>query len=176
MLLTLIAVVLVFGVVRPFILEVFYLPSASMFPTLEIGDRVLVNKFLYRFANPSRGDIVVFESSGVESGQELIRRAVRVEGDTELIKRVVGVAGDSVEVEKGVLYINGEAQEEPYINRQPPDESDYGPIEVEEGKVFVMGDNRAGSLDSRALGPIPIDDLVGKAFVRIWPLGRLGGL
>ena len=158
----LIAFVLVFGFVRPFVLEAFRIPSESMVPTLEVGDRVFVNKFIYRFAEPERGDVVVFES--VNGGEE------------DLIKRVVGVAGDSVEVRNGTLLVNGEDREEPYLNRNLPFNDSYGPSEVPEGHVFVMGDNRANSADSRVFGPLPIENIEGEAFVRFWPPLRIGSL
>ncbi|HZY57491.1 MAG TPA: signal peptidase I [Rubrobacteraceae bacterium] len=151
---------LVFGFVRPFVVEAFYIPSESMTPTLEVGDRVFVNKFVYRFAEPERGDIVVFKN--VEGGQE------------ELIKRVVGVPGDEVTIRNGVLFVNEERWEEPYINSQSLDSSSFGSMTVPEGKVFVMGDNRANSRDSRFFGPIPIENVEGEAFVVFWPPSHIG--
>jgi signal peptidase I len=163
----LIAFVLVFGFVRPFVLEAFRIPSESMVPTLEVGDRVLANKFVYRLTEPERGEVVVFESVG--------------EGDDQkLIKRVVGVAGDEVEVRNGTLLVNGEDREEPYLNRSLPFNDSfngsYGPSVVPEGHVFVMGDNRANSADSRVFGPLPIENIEGEAFVRFWPPLRIGSL
>jgi signal peptidase I len=158
-----VAFVLVFGFVRPFVLEAFRIPSESMVPTLLVGDRVLANKFIYRLTEPERGEVVVFESVG--------------EGDDQkLIKRVVGVAGDEVEVRNGTLLVNGEAREEPYLNRNLPFNDSYGPSEVPEGHVFVMGDNRANSADSRVFGPLPIENIEGEAFVRFWPPLRIGSL
>ena len=155
-----VAFVLVFGFVRPFVLEAFRIPSESMVPTLLVGDRVLANKFVYRLTEPERGDVVVFESVG--------------EGDDQkLIKRVVGVAGDEVEVRNGTLLVNGEAREEPYLNRNLPFNDSYGPSEVPEGHVFVMGDNRANSADSRVFGPLPIENIEGEAFVRFWPVPKI---
>src|SRR3712207_6403176 len=122
-----VAFALVFGFVRPFVLEAFYIPSESMVPTLEVEDRVFVNKFIYRFTEPERGDIVVFES--VNGGEE------------DLIKRVVALPGDEAEVRSGTLLVNGEPQNEPYITPQFPDGSIYGPSRLYEGEVFVMGDN-----------------------------------
>jgi signal peptidase I len=151
---------LVFGFVRPFVVEAFYIPSESMTPTLEVGDRVFVNKFVYRFAEPERGDIVVFKN--IEGGQE------------ELIKRVVGVPGDEVTIRNGVLFVNEERWEEPYVNSQSLDNSSFGSMTVPEGKVFVMGDNRANSRDSRFFGPIPIEDVEGEAFVVFWPPSHIG--
>jgi signal peptidase I len=157
-----VAFVLVFGFVRPFVLEAFRIPSESMVPTLLVGDRVFVNKFIYRFTEPERGDVVVFES--VNGGEE------------DLIKRIVALAGDEVEVRNGTLLVNGEAREEPYLNRNLPFNDSYGPSEVPEGHVFVMGDNRANSADSRVFGPLPIENIEGEAFVRFWPPLRIGSL
>ena len=151
---------LVFGFVRPFVVEAFYIPSESMVPTLEVGDRIFVNKFVYRFSEPERGDIVVFKN--VEGGQE------------ELIKRIVGVPGDEVTVRNGVLFVNEERWEEPYVNNQSLDGSSFGSMTVPEGKVFVMGDNRANSRDSRFFGPIPVEDVEGEAFVVFWPPSHIG--
>ncbi len=154
----LISFALVFGFVRPFIVEAFYIPSESMVPTLQVGDRVLVNKFIYRFTDPKRGDIVVFKS--VEGGSE------------DLIKRVVGVPGDEISVRRGKLFVNGEPQREPYVNKKWPDRSFFAPTTVPKGHVFVMGDNRANSRDSRFFGPVPEEKIEGEAFLRFWPPNR----
>ena len=157
----LVAFALVFGFVRPFVLEAFYIPSESMVPTLEVGDRVFVNKFVYRFSEPQRGDIIVFRS---------------VEGEGEdLIKRVIGVPGDRIAIINGVLHVNGETQKETYLrDARPLDEGPNGPTRVREGEVFMMGDNRANSRDSRFFGPVPIENIEGEAFMRFWPLWRIG--
>jgi signal peptidase I len=158
----LVSFVLVFGFVRPFVVEAFWIPSASMVPTLKYGDRVLVNKFIYRFTEPQRGDIIVFKS---------------VEGDgQDLIKRVVGVPGDEIAVRGGKLFVNGEPQKEPYVNKKYPDRSFYAPTTVPKDHVFAMGDNRANSQDSRVFGPVPEQNIEGEAFLRFWPPDRIGGL
>jgi signal peptidase I len=158
----LVSFALVFGFVRPFVVEAFYIPSESMVPTLRVGDRVLVNKFIYRFTEPQRGDIIVFRS---------------VEGDNEdLIKRVVGVPGDKIAVRRGKLFVNGEPQKEPYVNKKYPDRSYFAPKTVPKDHVFVMGDNRANSRDSRFFGPVPDENIEGEAFLRFWPLHRFGSL
>ena len=158
----LVSFVLVFGFVRPFVVEAFWIPSASMVPTLKYGDRVLVNKFIYRFTEPQRGDIIVFKS---------------VEGDgQDLIKRVVGVPGDEIAVRGGTLFVNGEPQKEPYVNKKYPDKSFYAPTTVPKDHVFAMGDNRANSQDSRVFGPVPEKNIEGEAFLRFWPPDRIGGL
>ncbi len=157
----LVAFTLVFGFVRPFVLEAFYIPSESMVPKLLVGDRVFVNKFVYRFWEPERGDIVVFRS---------------VEGEGEdLIKRVVGAPGDRVAIINGVLHVNGEPQEESYVrDGRPLDSGPNGPTRVPEGEVFVMGDNRANSRDSRFFGPVPLENIEGEAFASFWPPSRVG--
>jgi signal peptidase I len=158
----LVSFALVFGFVRPFVVEAFYIPSESMTPTLRVGDRVLVNKFIYRFEEPERGDIVVFES--VEGGGE------------DLIKRVVGVPGDEISVRGGRLLVDGEPQRERYVNKKFPDSSSSAPTTVPEDHVFVMGDNRANSRDSRYFGTVPEKKIEGEAFLRFWPPDRIGGL
>jgi signal peptidase I len=157
----LVAFVLVFGFVRPFVVEAYRIPTESMVPTLEVGDRVLANKFIYRFTDPERRDIVVFDS-------------VDEDDDQTLIKRVVGVAGDEIQVQGGVLYVNGEAQDEPYLDDADLSRGFYGPTVVPEGHIFVMGDNRGNSADSRVFGPLPLENLKGEAFMRFWPVSKIG--
>ncbi|HZC19342.1 MAG TPA: signal peptidase I, partial [Rubrobacteraceae bacterium] len=158
-----IALVVVFGFLRPFVVEAFRIPSESMVPTLEVGDRVLANKFVYRFHKPERGDIVIFDGVG---GEE----------DQELIKRVVGLEGDTIQVNDNTLYVNGEPQKEPYLNAELPSKGSYGPTEVPRGQIFVMGDNRGNSSDSRVFGPVPLQNVRGEAFIRFWPVTKLGPL
>ncbi|MEJ7842255.1 MAG: signal peptidase I [Rubrobacter sp.] len=158
----LVSFALVFGFVRPFVVEAFWIPSGSMIPTLQINDRVLVNKFIYRFTEPKPGDVVVFSSVD--------------DRNTDLIKRVVAVAGDRVSVRTGRLFVDGKPQKEPFTNKKFPDRSFSAPITVPKGHVFVMGDNRANSSDSRVFGPLPKENIEGEAFLRFWPLGRIGPL
>lgn len=179
-----VAFTLVFGFVRPYVVEAFWIPSESMVHTLEVGDRVLVNKFIYRFTEPEHGDVVVFQS--VEGGpvaQEpgLIGRITGIfKGDAattprkeELIKRVIGVPGDEISVQNGRLYVNNELQKEPYVNRDLPDRSFFAPVTVPKGRYFMMGDNRANSRDSRFFGPVPKENIEGEAFLLFWPLNRM---
>lgn len=158
----LVSFALVFGFVRPFVVEAFWIPSGSMIPTLQINDRVLVNKFIYRFTEPKPGDIVVFRSVD--------------DKDTDLIKRVVAVAGDRVSVRNGRLFVDGKPQKEPFTNDKFPDKSFFAPVAVPRGHVFVMGDNRANSSDSRVFGPLPKKNIEGEAFLRFWPIDRIGPL
>jgi signal peptidase I len=159
----LVSFALVLGIVRPFIVEPFYIPTTSMVPTLEIGDRVLANKFIYRFGEPERGDIIVFESTDEKK---------------DFVKRVVGLPGDEIAVKGGRLFVNDVSQREPYVVnrtcvRTLPKTCSYGPVTVPPGHVFVMGDNRLNSEDSRFFGPVPKGNIVGEVFLRLWPLYRL---
>ena len=153
------SLLLVFGVVRTLVVEPFFIPSGSMSPTLEPGDRVLAAKPVYLLAEPGRGDLAVFD-----------------DGSGAVIKRVVGLAGDVISVEDGVLVVNGEPVREPYVDYRMTDSSFFGPVTVPEGSVFVMGDNRSNSRDSRTLGPVAEEDLIGRAVARFWPIERAGTL
>jgi signal peptidase I len=168
--------------IKTFLVQAFFIPSASMVPTLQIGDRVLVNKLVYDFGEPQRADIIVFEDpKGIEPDRGLFGGIWHwlTEGlgfatadEQDFIKRVIGLPGDEVEIKEGHVFVNGEPFDEPPTVRR--DQSTFGPITVEEDKVFVMGDNRANSSDSRSLlGQIPYDKIVGKAFVLLWPPPRL---
>lgn len=157
--------VVVAVLIRMFVLETFFIPSPSMHPTLVEHDRVLVNKVSYHLHDVHRGDVVVF------------RRPPNLHvNDKDLIKRVVGLPGDTVEARDRKLYVNGRLLQEPYIPPRCDGTEDFLRVTVPSDHVFVMGDNRCDSTDSRVFGPIPVDLLVGRAFVRIWPLGRWGWL
>jgi len=133
--------------------------------TLKVGDRVLVNKLSYQFGDIDRGDIVVFHKPD---------RAGESDVD-DFIKRIVGLPGETLRAVDGVVYIDGRPLEEPYL-ADGTVTNQLTEITVPEGHVFVLGDNRSLSRDSRFFGPIPMDSIVGEAFVRLWPLGSFGGL
>jgi signal peptidase I len=182
--LILIALVLAL-LIKTFFVQAFFIPSQSMEPTLLVGDRVLVNKIIYRFREPRRGEVIVFENPHLQEPDRNPFSAFWnwvTEGlgfssnpEQDFIKRVVGLPGETIELRDGKVFINGEPLDEPYLERM--DQSDFGPYEIPEGNLFVMGDNRPNSQDSRsALGPIPEDKIVGKAFVRIWPPSRISWL
>jgi signal peptidase I len=163
-------------VVKTFLFQAFYIPSASMEPTLEEGDRVLVNKLSYDLHDVHRGDVVVFE---------LPPEKVGADGIKDLIKRVIGLPGDTIETRDGAVYVNDRLLDEPYLAEGTltgdPNNGNNPSITrqvVPEGTVFVMGDNRDNSHDSRYAdrGPIPIDSIVGRAFVLVWPPGEMGSL
>ena len=171
-------------VIKTFFFQAFYIPSGSMIPTLEINDRVLVNKLSYQFGAIERGDILVFDSpEALNVERSLVERVFRSVGEatgltspeTVLIKRVIGLPGETVEVRDNQVYVNDNPIAEPYL----PDGvtmRDMEPLTVPADNVFMMGDNRNQSRDSRVFGPIPREDIVGRAFVTVWPPGAWGGL
>jgi signal peptidase I len=158
----LVGALLVAFVVKTFLLQAFYIPSGSMEPTLKINDRVLVNKLSYDVHEVHRGDIVVFRSPPGEEHSEV----------KDLIKRVIGLPGETVESRDGRIVIDGRTLEEPYIHDGVVTGA-MEPSKVPPGQVWVMGDNRPNSKDSRFFGPIDQDLIVGRAFVRVWPLSSL---
>jgi signal peptidase I len=151
--------------IRTFLLAAFYIPSASMVSTLEEGDRVLVNKLSYKLHDVGRGDIVVFERPPGEPDN----------GIEDYIKRVIALPGETVEGRDGRVVVNGRYLEEPYLDEGTVT-TEFAPEVVDAGHVWVMGDNREVSVDSRSFKEIPIDGIVGRAFVTIWPLSHLGFL
>jgi signal peptidase I len=160
----LVGAVLVALLLRASLFQAFYIPSESMETTLVIDDRVLVNKLSYRLHDVHRGDIVVFARPDNQEGE--IR---------ELIKRVIALPGETIEGRDNQIYINGQPLLEPYLD-EGVRTTDFGPEVVPEGEIFVMGDNRGESFDSRLFGTISQDRVVGRAFVLFWPLGRAGAL
>lgn len=176
-------------IIKTFVVQAFYIPSASMEPTLNIGDRVLVEKVTYLIGGPARGDVVVFERDfGGAPVPEDDRSFLTEIGDAfrglfgfptggaqDFIKRVIAVEGDDVEGRDGRLFVNGEEVTEQYLP-QGMETSSFGPVKVPEGSIFVMGDNRENSDDSRSFGPVPVDRVVGHAFVLLWPPSNFGGL
>jgi signal peptidase I len=166
-------------VVRTFLFTTFWIPSGSMEPTL-MGegrrDRVVVNRLAYQWGEPGRGDIIVFEVPDSEP-------VITVDGQVvkDLIKRVIGLPGETVELRDGDVYIDGDKLDEPYLpegTRTGPGLGGQDTFVVPEDAVFVMGDNRAFSRDARFWQHpwVPEDDIVGKAFIRIWPLSAFGGI
>ena len=167
-------------VIQAYLVKPYRIPSPSMVDTLEIGDRVLVNRVVYHLKDLGHGDVVVFRWPKNR--------------DVVFIKRVVGLPGDRLQAKDGKLYVDGVAQEEPYVHKtngvtdptnpsgtivgttmsQPWGLSDE--YTVPEGHYFMMGDNRTNSDDSRVWGPVPENDLIGEAFFVYWPLDRLGTL
>jgi signal peptidase I len=144
---------------RLFVGETFRLTTESMKPTLHAGDRVLVDRLAYDFGDPHRGDLIVFRAPGTGA---------------VTLKRVVATGGDRVGIEDGVLHVNGQTVKEPYVDRRLVDSVYFGPVLVPTGNVFVMGDARLNSLDSRSFGPIRQNQIIGRVELRIWPPASIG--
>jgi signal peptidase I len=175
--------------VKTFLVQAFYIPSVSMVPTLKQGDRILVCRICTRLSGVHRGDVIVFSAphplpdesrSTVGALMHWLGEAVGVAHpeNPDYVKRVIGLPGDTIELTDGKLYRNGKRVPEPYLDPHH-DTRPFGPITVPDGKLFVMGDNRLQSGDSRfrppnGLGYIPEDTVIGKAFVRVWPFSRWG--
>jgi signal peptidase I len=175
--------------VKSFVIQAFYIPSESMVPTLEVGDRVFVNKFLFDGGDIHRGDVIVFENPNQEElpDRGAIGGFVHWLGEgigfaqpenEDFIKRVIALPGETIEIRNEVVYIDGDPLDEPYLTQAAKNSMGDYPIEtVPEDSLFVMGDNRGNSADSRyGLGFVPVDKVIGKAFVVIWPPSHLGGV
>jgi signal peptidase I len=168
---TIVLSVLLAAGIRNFIAEPRYIPSGSMLPTLKINDRLIIEKISYRFANPLRGDIVVFNPTA-QLEREKFKDA--------FIKRVIGIPGDRIEVKGGKVYINNKLLSEKYLDEAP--HYNWSSTEltpdgvVPEGQYLVLGDNRNNSYDSHYWGFVPKDKIIGKAVVRFWPIDRAGGI
>lgn len=159
------SIVLALGI-RHFVAEARYIPSGSMEPTLQINDRLVVEKVSYHFNAPEQGDIVVFWPP-----ENLFPPGNRRDA---FIKRVIGLPGETVEVKDGKVFVNGAALQEDYI-KAPPNYT-WGPETVPEDAYLVLGDNRNSSYDSHEWGFVPRENIIGRAVVRFWPPSRLGGL
>jgi signal peptidase I len=151
--------------IRSFAIEPFFIPSGSMEPTLQVGDRVLVNKLSYDVHSVHRGDIVVFKKPANDFSP----------GVKDLIKRVVGLPGETISAHGGFVYIDGRELNEPWLPKGETTGS-FPPVFVPKGDYFMMGDNRGDSADSRIIGPVSDKLFIGRAFVRVWPVSRIGGL
>jgi signal peptidase I len=171
-----VVVAILFAVLlRAFVVQTFYIPSGSMLPTLQIGDRILVNKLSYDLHGVGRGDIVVFSRPPAENcgGPEV----------NDLVKRVIGLPGETISLTGGHVYIAGKRLSEPWLAPQEqgitqpgPSGTGYSlahPYHIPANDYFVMGDNRTDSCDSRYWGPIPKSLIVGKVDLRVWPLSSI---
>lgn len=173
-----VAAVTIAIITRMFLVQAYHIPSLSMAPTLEKGDRVIVNRLSYQFGEIDRGQVIVFAKPPTQQ-----------DGANDLIKRVVGLPGETVQLNGGNVYVDQKLVVEPYLSQPESTRSRSGSIPgcaqpeaspdlcvVPDGYVFVMGDNRTGSQDSRIFGPISIDSVRGRAFVRVWPLNHINWL
>jgi len=174
-------------VVKAFLAQAFFIPSESMEPQLVTGDRVVVSRLAYDLHEPRRGDIVVFDDPTVPEEPDRSLLPVRWGRDAlealgvveprgrELIKRVVGLPGEQVSGLGGRVLIDGRPLREPYLAPTVVID-DFPPVSVPEGHVFVMGDSRRNSKDSRRFGPVDTDEVVGRAIARVWPPTRVAWL
>jgi len=177
--------ILIAFLVKTFLAQAFFIPSGSMIPQLDVGDRVVVSKLAYDLHDPRRGDIVVFDAPPTvratpPSHESGARRAVRgvlqsigvLQPSTEeYIKRVVGLPGETVLGRNGHVFVNGRELVEPYLPAGVAT-SDFPPVTVPKGDLWVMGDNRTNSSDSRVFGAIKESSVVGRAILRVWPGSR----
>jgi signal peptidase I len=183
-------------VIKTFLVQAFYIPSESMVPTLHVGDRVLVNRLAFRFGDIERFDVIVFSdpnppasaSRGIVGGfLHWLGEGTGIAkpAEEDFIKRVIALPGETWEIREGTVYVDGRQLSEPYLTG-PADTRDFGPETVPSGSLFVLGDNRLHSCDSRftpdeagichGLGYVPEDDVIGQAFVIVWPPGDMGWL
>ena len=183
-------------VIKTLLVQAFYIPSESMLPTLQVGDRVLVNRLAYRLGDIERFDVIVFSDPNPPPAADrgIVGRFVHWLGEgtgiakpaeEDFIKRVIALPGETWEIREGRVYVNGRQLDEPYLVG-PADTRDFGPGTVPEGSLFVLGDNRLHSCDSRfapdesgicrGLGYVPEDDVIGQAFVIVWPPSDMGWL
>ncbi|SDX97929.1 signal peptidase I [Thermoactinomyces sp. DSM 45892] len=152
------ALVLAF-LIRGFVLEPFHVSGPSMQNTLASSDKVMVNKLIYKIRSPKQGEVVVFRSKD----------------KVDLIKRIVALPGETVEVKNNQLLVNGKEVKEPYLSTSTKT-ADFAMVKVPNGQVFVLGDNRSNSTDSRVLGPVSTDEIIGKASFVYWPIAHFSGL
>jgi signal peptidase I len=155
--------VVLFFIIHTFFLESRFVPSPSMVPTIEVQDRFLSNKTAYWFdKTPRRYDIIIFKPPAELQVKE------------DFVKRVIGLPGETIRVHNGVVYINDKPLKEPYITPDRAPIAEFAPFIIPEGNIFVMGDNRNNSQDSRYWGPLPVRNIKGRAWWRFWPLNRIG--
>jgi signal peptidase I len=171
------SVILALGI-RTFVADSRYIPSGSMLPTLQIDDRLIIDKISYRFSDPQRGDIVVFNPTAE------LERELKADGEPKykeaFIKRVIGLPGDRIDVRGGKVYINRKLLPENYLGEPP--KYDWSSTEltadgiVPKGNYLVLGDNRNNSYDGHYWGFLPKDKIIGRAIIRFWPINRVGGI
>ena len=155
---------------RTYVFQTFYIPSASMEPTLQVGDRIIVNKLAITWGTIHVGDIVVFKAPRVAAVL-----CQETEPVIDFVKRVIGVPGDSLKSKGNTIYVNNQPLDQTWTHTEPLG-APIKPITLKANQYFMMGDYHSNSCDSRVWGTVPRSDIIGKAFVRIWPLSRIGFL
>lgn len=191
-----VAVALFFALtIQAFAVKPYRIPSESMVPTLEMGQRILVNRFSHKIGgDPQLGDVTVFTPpNGADDGQcgndgqgpfydggppsrQSCAKPTSKKADTTFVKRVVGMPGDTIAVINGRVIRNGKRTDEPFASECGGPECNLNPIKIPAGSYFMMGDNRGNSADSRFWGPVPRDWIIGKAVATYWPPDRMGGV
>lgn len=156
---TVVLSLILFLIIRQ-VIQNYRIESTSMLPNFHEGQFVLVNKLAFKLGEPHRGEVLVFHNPDLPS--------------EDFIKRIIGLPGDVVEIHGKQVFVNGKLLDEPFDHHLPDDNYQFGPVTVEDNTLFVMGDNRPNSKDSRVIGAIPEDLLVGKAWLRVWPLNEFG--
>lgn len=156
---TIVLSLVIFLLIRQ-VVQNYRIESHSMQPNFYEGEFILVNKLAYRLGAPERGDVLVFHNPNNE--------------DEDYIKRIIGLPGDNLDIHNGTVFINGKPLVEQYPINEIPPSSTYGPVVIEPDHLFVMGDNRPQSQDSRSFGQLSEDLIVGKAWVRVWPFNKFG--
>jgi signal peptidase I len=191
-----VAVALFFALtIQAFAVKPYRIPSESMVPTLEMGQRILVNRFSHKIGgDPKLGDVTVFTPpSGADDGEcgndgqgpfyngspqarQSCAKPTGHKADTTFVKRVVGMPGDTIAVANGHVIRNGKRVSEPFASECAGEECNLNPIKIPAGHYFMMGDNRGNSADSRFWGPVPRDWIIGKAVATYWPPNKMGGV
>jgi signal peptidase I len=151
---------------RTYVFQTFFIPSASMEPTLQVGDRILVDKLSVDFGTINVGDVVVFRAPPSENCGDKV---------TDLVKRVIGTPGDQLTSKGNTIFVNGKRLDENWSHTEPLGPA-IGNVTVPTNDYFMMGDNHSDSCDSRSWGTVPRSDIVGKVFIRMWPLSRISWL
>lgn len=173
---TVVGALLIALITRGAVAEPRYIPSGSMLPTLEINDRLIIEKISNYTQSVHRGDILVFyPPTGAPRQANALNDTLRwlgLTGEEAYIKRVIGLPGETVAVREGKVWINGKALKEPYIKEAP--DYEMAGVKVPEGNLFMMGDNRNNSADSHVWGPLPEANIIGHASFRFWPMNRMG--
>ena len=161
------------GLLKSFVIMPIEVQQQSMVPTFSEGDKLLLYRTGYFFESPKRGDVVVFTYSKGKYGKWIEMLPIENSGELNYIKRVIGIAGDTIEFSEGHVVRNGEALDEPYANGETYGKEDDDVFVVPEGSIFVMGDNREKSIDSREFGFVKLSSVKGKAVLRIWPFDAI---
>lgn len=154
--------IILFLIIKTFFLESRFVPSPSMVPTIQVHDRFLLNKTAYWFKKPERYQIVIFKPPAQAGAKD------------DFVKRIIGLPGETIKVHNGVVYINEKPLDEPYITPDRAPVGEFSSFIIPDDHVFVMGDNRNNSQDSRYFGPLPIENIKGEAWWRFWPVNRIG--